>query len=373
MPYDEISAAERDLRTSALNSSTTIKLLNQIRAQLEAANPRPPPSGFAHPGEFLAAIRRQKVEHVEDPRLFTNAVTTYAGEQVQADGGFALPSEFVPEVLLPVVGSGSLLSVFDPVPTRSDILRVAVDEEAEWGTAGVTANHTAEGAAVTPSKPVLKPVNCALHRVPAFVHSSEELIGRSTGFQRYVWKTLGRKIRNRVEALIVAGNGLNEPLGLLYGPAVVTVAKESSQTAATIVAANVGKMAARLLAGSFPTSIWIAHSSALPQIMALGTIYNANGPSPFGYGTLLGRPLAVSEYANPLGSLGDLILTDPMGYLYGLDGPQQAATIEFAFDQSLDSFRASVYMGGAPLLSTPVPRRTGTDTLSHCVVLEARA
>lgn len=371
MPYDEMSPAERDLRTAALNSNSTIKILSAIQARLDAANPRPPPSGFSGGGEFLAAVARQKVEHINDQRL-VNAATTWAGEAAQSGGGFALPAEFRDEVLTPVIGSGSLLGAFSPTPTRSDILRAAIDETAEWSSSGITANLIAEGEAITPTKAVLKPVNCPLYRAPALTHASSELIGRSLAYQRFVWRALARKIRNKVEAFILQGTGMNQPLGLLNGPALVTVSKEGSQATATINAANVSKMVARLLAGSFPTAIWIAHSTALAQIGQLGIgIYNASGNGP--YGTILGRPLYVSEHANPLGSLGDLILCDPEAYLYGLDGPYEAATIEFAFDQDLSSFRGTLYMGGAPLLSAPVPRRTGTDTLSCCVVLEARS
>jgi hypothetical protein len=74
-----------------------------------------------------------------------------------------------------------------------------------------------------------------------------------------------------------------------------------------------------------PCVIALGDSSALVQIMGLGAgIYNPDGSSPFGYGTLVGRPLAVSEQANPLGQLGDLILVDPLGYLYALQGPRNA-------------------------------------------------
>src|SRR5689334_20165442 len=104
MPHDEMSPAERDLRTVALNSNSQIRALTSVLAALERASPpKPKPSGFANGGEFLAAIRRQKVDHFEDPRLaILNAATTWAGENVPVDGGFACPDEFIPDVLLPV-------------------------------------------------------------------------------------------------------------------------------------------------------------------------------------------------------------------------------------------------------------------------------
>jgi HK97 family phage major capsid protein len=327
-------------------------------------------SGFRHGGEFLAALVNAAVNRQTDPRLIVNAITTYGGESVGAAGGFLMPDDLADDVFLPVVGSGSLLAAFNPMPATSGLVRLAIDETAEWGTGGVTVTVVREGDAITATKGVLRRVNCLLVKVPALVHVADELIADSPGYQRYVWAAMGRRIRNAVEAFILSGTGQDQPLGLLNSPALVTVSKEAAQSG-TIVAANVEKMIARLLPGSFPQAIWIAHTSALPQVAGLGAgIFNPNGNGP--YGTILGRPLYVSEHANPLGSLGDLILVDPTGYFYAVKGPSNSATTEFAFDQGLSSFRASLRMGGVPLLSAAVARRTGSDTLSHVIVLEAR-
>jgi HK97 family phage major capsid protein len=375
MSYEEqLSPAERDLQDLKRNSNTIVNLMSaQVRRE-EAANPRIPPSGYKHGGEFLAAVHRQIVHRVNDPRLvMTNAVGTYSTEINGPSVGFAMPNDHSAEVLTPVVGSGSLLSAFDPVPASTGLATVAVDETSEWSTSGVTADIVREGGTITASKGVLRKVNVFLHKIPALVHVSEELIQDSPAYQRYVWRAMGRKIRNRVEAQIIQGSGADAPLGLLNSPALLTVSKEGSQASSTIVAANVQKMIARLLPGSFGSSLWILHSTALPQVAALGvTLYNPDAETPYGYGKLLGRPIVISEQANLLGQVGDLILCDPLCYQYALKGPATASTVEFAFDQDLASFRASVRMGGVPLLSAPVARRTGSDTLSCCVVLEAR-
>jgi HK97 family phage major capsid protein len=210
-----------------------------------------------------------------------------------------------------------------------------------------------------------------LHKVPALTHASGELLGRSPGYGRYIWKALARKVKNKTEAFIMQGTGMDQPLGLLNGPCLVTVTASDS-TATAIGKHDVATMASRLLAGSYPTAIWVMHSTCLPSVMELAS-YNGNAATAYGYGSLLGRPVVVTEHANVLGAKGDLLLVDPAGYLYGLDGPLDVATAGFAFDQNLESFRSTLYMGGVPLLSAAVPRRTGTDTLSVCVALAARS
>lgn len=370
---DEMSPAERDLRTSALNSASSIRLLNEIRDRL--GGPAVPASGFGSAAGFLAAVRRPSSESMV--RYITNAVTTYGREAIGGDGGFVVPPDFNADVLQPVLGSGSLLGAFRPVTTTSNLVIVGVDETAEWGTTGVEVQAVGEGSATTETKGVLRQVNVQLYKASALVPASEEIEDDSSGsFGNFVWRACSRRLKNKIERWILWGSGVGEPLGCFNAPALVTVAKEGSQAAATIQKENVEKMVGRLLPGSFPTSIWVVHTSALVKVMDLGSgggIYNPDGASPFGYGTLLGRPVAVSEHANPLGSLGDILLVDPECFLYATQGVRNVSTIEFRFDQHLKSFRSSIRVGGAPLISAPIARRTGSETLSCCVTLEARS
>ena len=323
-------------------------------------------AGFRDGAEFMAAVRRAAVERDFDARL---AATTWGGS---SSNGFTAPDAFLDEVLLPITGDGSLMSAF-PVMFMgpNEIAAVAVDETAEWSASGVTADFTDEGAAITPSKPVLRSVRAVTHKIPALVHLTDEITSRSKGVFRYVWAAIGRKLRARVERNLLWGTGLDRPLGVLRAPSAITVPKENAQASSTIVKANVEKMASRLPVGSFPRSIWIAHTTALPQIMDLGTIYS-DGETPWGYGKLLGRPVVVTEYSSLLGAVGDLALVDPEANLVAMEGPLNQATIDFAFDQGLQSFRGTVYLGAAPLLSAPISRDAGSDTLGTTVLLEAR-
>lgn len=342
-------------------------LLNRaesLAVRLGAARPEERDQ-FQHGGEFLAAVRAVRRGSPLDYRLkFSNALA-WGGEQDPKDGGFALgPAQLA--TLAPVIGEGSLLSYLKPVFVRSNLVTVALDEEPEWSASGVAAAVTAEGGAITASKPTLKQVRVALFKVAALVHVSDEMDSDTDGsYGEYVWRRAGSKIRGKVEALLLRGTGLDEPLGLLNAPALVTQSKESGQAAATITAANVGRMVGRLLPGGFPGSFWVCHSSALTQLAGLGAIFDGS--------KLLGRPLVISEACNVLGQAGDLLLVDPAGWLYAVEGPRNSATVAFGFDQNLRSFRAVLRIGAAPLLSAAVARRTGTDTLSHVVQLEARS
>lgn len=347
--------------------------LEDLDARLGGSARRPASTGgFAAPGEYLAALRRQESGLGDDPRLMLNAVTTFGGTTVGADGGFAIPPTWGEEVLRPAVGPGSLLSAFDPVYEPTAMLSIAVDQAAPWSAGGVAADLTAEGGAISGTKPVLKKINAILYNVPALVHASDQISSDSAAYGRHLWRSLGTAITNRIEQLIINGTGENQPLGFLRSPSLVTVTPTDS-TATAISATDVRKMISRLLPSSFGSALWVASPSAVVALMsASDRLYNANGASPYGYGTLAGRPIAVSAHMAVLGTTGDVALLDPRAFLYGLNGPRTAATIAFAFDRQLSSYRASVRVGGVPLLSAAVPPLTGTDTLTTTVALGTR-
>src|ERR1051326_3063450 len=104
--------------------------------------------------------------------------------------------------------------------------------------------------------------------------------------------------------------------------AVCDVAKETSQTAATINYANVVKMYARMLPSSLNSAVWIISPDALPGLLtmtgpdnALVYVPNANAAPTL---TLLGRPVIISEKVpGVLGTVGDISFVDLGMYLIG--------------------------------------------------------
>ena len=374
MPTYEMSDAERDLRTAALNSSSTIKILTQILTRLEAANQPPPsvlsPDESARAGaSFLAAVRAAKLGQLAPGMArMLNSATTLAGEQDPAAAGFALPPAWAPRVERIVFGD-SVLGALRPRPVQSDILRVPTDNVPPWAASGIQAQTVAEGAQVSPSKPALGLTSIPLYRRSVFAPFSEELVHfASDAVYAYTEEVLLARIREAAEAWVVAGSGTDEPLGLLNSPGQIVVPAESGQSTGTIVAANVAKMAARIT--RLADAVWVAHPRALEQIGVLpAPMYlGAGGPA----GSLIGRPLFTSEHMADLGSSGDLALVDPTGVVFPVDGPRLADTFEFLFDQDLHAFRCTVELGCAPKLSAPVARKNGSGTASHIVTLAAR-
>jgi len=339
------------------------------------ASARSPDFGFRSFDDFTRAVRGASFGQ-PDGRLM-NAVTTYGSEGTGADGGFALPPSFAATVAEAVMGEGTLVSRLNPIPVSGASLTLPVDETTDHGTSGIYATWVGEGVAATQTKPLLKQVNVQLYKAVALVSLSDEIQADAPAVGTYVLGRMANKLAAVVNEALVNGNGIAKPLGFRNAPGLVTVAKEASQSAAGLSAANVTKMMARAMPDAMVGAFWCAHSSTLPELWQAATsnapIYLTNlKDSPFG--GLLGLPLVTSEYCAVMGTVGDILLVQPAGYVCAVKtvGPTTAMSIHWAFDQSLSTYRATVRIGGAPLLSAAVARKSGSDTRGHIVCVATR-
>jgi HK97 family phage major capsid protein len=327
--------------------------------------------GFKSLSEFAKAVRAAAYGHT-DPRLIQGAVTTYGGENVGPDGGFSVPTDYRNAIIQAWEADDNLMRLFSPITTNSNLVTLVTDETTPHGTSGITAAWLDEMGTITPTKPVLKTISIPIRRVAALVHLSEELLEDSAVMSTYVAKKMGAKISSAVSDAIINGDGNGKPLGIANSPALVSVTRT---TAHKVKMEDVSNMVSRLRPGSFGKAFWLCHSSVLPQLLQMvnGTfpIYQPDfTKSP--YGTLLGRPIYVSEYCLDLTAttaVGDMYLINPDGYVVAVksSGLSTASTVSFAFDQAATSFRAMVRVGGQGLLSAAISRKSGTDTLSDFV------
>lgn len=324
-------------------------------------------------GEQLIAIRAAATSGRVDPRLMVNAVSTWAGETVGADGGYALAPAFTSGIMSLVNAEDSFVRALNAYPTQSDIITVPKDEDAPWSSTAVTAAKTAEGAAITASKPSVNQLKVPMYGVKSLVHVDEKSLRDMSFLAAYVERKMGEKIRWKVENYVLNGTGENEPLGILNAPGLLALTDVNS-TATTIGGEDVIAMEALSLMGQ--GGFWIVHPTALPQVRTLKSgsggypLYTTDFKQSPG-GGLLGYPLYKSFGAKPLNTTGDILFVKPDGYFLAFEqgGPQNATTISFAFDQNLQSFRSTLYMGGAPTLGAKVLLPDATTYVSNLVAL----
>jgi HK97 family phage major capsid protein len=371
----EFDAVEAQIKREEKAATVQAKLAApQARPVIEVIEPvfknTAKNGGFRHFADYLGAVRNAGFGRA-DPRLVTNAVTTYGNESVGADGGFLVPNDFRSAILSAWDAEENAISKFTPIITNSNVVSIPTSETTPHGTTGIQTYWVDEGGTITPTKPVVKLINITLWKVAGLVHLTDEMLSDAPAMQSFTAAEIGRSLSSKVSEALIAGDGNGKPQGLLNSPAKVTFTRT---TASKVKAEDVTGMVARLRPAAYGKSFWLMHSSVYPQLqqMLLGTIpIWANNYVDSPYGTLLGRPIFVSEYCSTLGTSGDIVLCNPAGYVVAKKaaGVEMATTIAFAFDQGLNSLRAQVRIGGTPLLSAALGRKNGSDTLSDFVVL----
>lgn len=347
--------------------------------------------GFRNMGEYaMAVLGAVRNPGNMDARLTNAAATTYGQEAVGADAGFLVPPEWRTEIMKNVDAEDGFLNSTDVQTITGNSITYPVDESPAWASSGgIRAFWDGEGATINQSKPALKDLTIKTHRLTALVPITEELQQDAAALSGYVTGKAGEVIAFKLNDAILNGTGSGMPLGIMNAPSKVTVTKESSQVTGTVHGRNVLKMMARMPASSFKRSAWLINQDVLPQLGGLSLdVTKADGTAagagilymmPQGlanqssFGSILGRPIIVTEACQTVGTEGDLILADMSKYLSVVKGAIKTDySIHLWFDQAINAFRFILRMNGQPWLSAPITRKNGSNTLSHFVTLQSR-
>ena len=341
-----------------------------------------PKGGFKNYGEFCAAVHQAASGGDRDPRLKIGAAaTTYGNEGTGADGGYLVPPEFAREIKSHALEEDSLVPMTDNNPVTGNSMTFPADETTPFGSDGVRAYWEGEAATGTQTKPVLKERTLRLRKLFALVPVTEELLSDANALPAYLTKKTGESIRFKTNDSLINGTGAGQPLGILNAGALVSVAKEGSQVADTVVAENIAKMYARAPGASKSRGVWMINDDVLPQLltMTLGDhpIYMppssgfTNAPG----GILLGRPVIPTQSCKTVGDKGDIYFADWSQYLTitKAGGVEFATSMHLWFDQDISAFRAIFRIDGQPWLNSSITPANGSNNLSPFVTLDARA
>lgn len=338
-----------------------------------------PAEGFGSWTDFVVAVRKHAVGP-RDPRLAAAAATAITKSGVGTDGGFAVPMPYGEQINNAVRSEKSLLTLTDMWFTEGNAINFPSDQTTAWGANGIKAHWVGEGEPIPQSKVDLQNVSARLDKVEVLLPVTEEMVNDALLLSQYLERKAPEAIDHAINMAIMRGTGAGTPLGVLNSPALVVVDKETSQTAATIVGANVAKMLARLPASSYPNAVWLVHPDALPQLPLL----NVNGATLFAWaaglpsgavGLLLGRPVIPHQVCSTVGESGDIVLADFSQYMAAvkIGGLRYQISIHLWFDRDVHAYKFTLRVLGQPWLSAPIALRVGTMTQSPFVSLAARA
>ena len=358
-----------------------------------------PKGGFRDIAEFYAAVSGKGgkwygEKHLAKLKAYAEAVTKTTGYMEEGDmaqGGYLVPDEFRAQLLATTLENSIVQPRASRIPMQANRIGIPAVVDSNHATnyfGGVTVYRTGEGGQKTPTNPTLGKVYLTLHKLTGLVYVSDELLEDSPISIPPVLNSLfGQAIAFEEDDDYLVGNGANRPLGAFntLNPSIVAQAKETGQPATTIVAENVIKMWSRVHPASMRNAVWVANNDCFPQLatmsLAVGTggapVYlPANGVAGTPFGTLMGRPLLLSEKMQTLGTQGDIGIADFSQYLIAdkAGGGLKAATsIHIRFDYDETAFRWVLRYDGQPWwLSALTPKRSST-TLSPFVVLAVRS
>lgn len=338
---------------------------------------------FASFGEqLMAAYRAATPGGKVDERLTTRAASGL-NESTPSDGGFLVQQDFVTELLKRTYETGILASKVKKIPisTNANGMKInAIDEDSRangsrWG--GVQTYWEGEADEITASKPKFRQMELSLKKLTGLCYATDELLQDAAALEAVIRQAFAEEFGFKIDDAILSGSGEGEPLGILNSGAIVTVAKEASQTD-TITVENLVKMWNRLWSRSRANAVWYINQELEPYLYTLKIgdkpVYiPAGGLSEKPYGTLFGRPVVPIEQCSAAGEVGDIILADIGQYLLIDKGGIKSASsihVRFLYDENV--FRFIYRVDGKPIWTKPLTPYKGSATVSPFVTLAKR-
>ncbi len=344
-------------------------------------------SEFRNSSDYFSLIWHQR-QHDSASHLRLARVRNAFSTGVPSEGGFLIPEQLRSDLLALSLETSIVRSRAFVVPMES--LRVpfpAIDETTHVDSVfgGIVAYWTEEGASLTESSASFGRVVLDAKKLTALAIIPNELMSDSlASFQAFIDQKFPEAIAFYEDKAFLKGSGVGEPHGGLAddNTAMVVVAKESGQAAATLYWENIVKMYSRMLPASLGRAVWIATIDALPEILTMGLTVGTGGSAVFVNNgsegppvSILGRPVIFTEKApGTLGTQGDLSFVDLGYYLIG-DRQAMSATSSphWKFGNDQTAFRIINRVDGMPWLKSAITPENGGPTLSPYVQLATRS
>jgi HK97 family phage major capsid protein len=231
------------------------------------------------------------------------------------------------------------------------------------------------------SKPKFRKLKLKLNKLIGLCYATDELLDDVSALEGVIRQGFADEFGFKIDDAIINGTGAGMPLGIINAGCLVTQAKESAQTATTIVYNNLTKMWSRLMPRSEQNAVWLINKDVIPSLATMSVDGSGNSPVylPAGgatarpYATIFGRPVLSIEQCATLGDTGDIYLCDFSNYVLARKGGIQADMsihVRFIYDESV--FRFVVRIDGQPVLSSAISPFKGSNTMSHFINLATR-
>jgi HK97 family phage major capsid protein len=301
-------------------------------------------------------------------------------------GGYAVPPEFSTEIWKVAVEDTVFASRARKRPMTSNEFRFPKLDQTGTTTAGAASGYlggvVARWSRETATRPETEPklrqgVMKAGELTGYSIISNELLQDNAAGLAALITELFAEAIAYYIDLATLIGDGIDKPVGVATAPATITSVTRG--TASHVNYADLVGMKAKLFPRSLKTAVWIANQTVMTDLYqmkdgASRLIIQPYGPTsstPDLPEKLLNIPIYFTEKTPVLGSAGDLLLVDPMGYMVGERmGLEIAASPHVNFLNNEMTYRFVARVAGQPILDAPFTMLDGTNQLSHFVSLQ---
>ena len=367
-PKDALSVAAQSADIKIVNQPAVYKNLGEQMLDVMVMT-----TGSDFKAKSAAAERFQKV---------VNAASG-GSVGIDAEGGYLVETDKASSILTSAIETGVLASrcTQQSIGANADSFSYLAADDRDRSTGkinGIQVYRKGEADTMTSGgKAKLKERELRVEDMYGLVYVTNRMLRDAMAMADYTKRVLREQLAFKLDYEIFQGTGAGQCLGIINSGLPVSVAKESAQTADTIVAENVVKMLARFQ-GNIANAAWFCNQDCLPQfpLMKVGNMpvfipggSFANAP----FGTLFGRPIVPIEFCKTVGDKWDLILGDFSQYLLiRKGGVEEAESMHVKFTTDEMAFRFIVRNNGQPMHDSPITPLNGSNTLSPFVTLEAR-
>jgi HK97 family phage major capsid protein len=372
-------AAEAPQRRTAPDSPTRVTGVREMSAD-------DPKFGFKNQRDFFQSVKSAGMGYTTDKRLAPLRQTAGSDEASGSSdpyGGFLIPKAFSQDTLTiefegdPTVGRTRAV----PMTSPSVSFNARVDtSHATSVSGGLRVYRRSETASVTASRMQLKQVELKANALMGVSYGTNELLADSApSWLALLQSSYRGEFQSRRLNEIIRGTGVGEYEGFLNSASLVTVSKETSQVADSVVTANILKMRSRVW--GYERSVWLANPDTLPQLAQLSFNIGIAGSPAYQFSMsedvpdrLMGRPIFYTDHMSTVGDAGDIACVNLSEYLEGEYEPmQEAESMHVRFVEHETAFKFWTRNDGRSWWTSALTPKKGTNTRSPFVTLAARA
>lgn len=347
-------------------------------------------------GELLIEVRSSVVSGMVSERLRIHEHEQRAvlgmSEGIPSDGGFLVGTQESAKFIDRSIASGKLgplCQTTEVGPGKDGAVWNGFDEPsradstttASYRNAGVRGYWMNEGGAFVASQIKLRRIKVDLEKIGVLYYATSEELEDAVALESRVRPKVTNEFGFLIDDALINGDGAGKPLGLLAAAGTVSVAKETGQSADTVLFENVSKMRIRAL--DWMNSVWLANIEVSPQLEKMVIVGGTASTPVFIPGgslanqpedKLYGRPIIFVEQAAALGDTGDIILANFQGYELIRKGQvKEASSIHVQFLTDQTAFRFIMRINGQPSLDSAIAPYKGNVSKTDFVILAARA